>query len=61
MGIRWGFDWGKVGSGGVMLLIGGGISLALFFAGRINFWAIGIAIVGLVTMLNGLIGEEGIW
>lgn len=58
---RWGFQWGKVGSGAVMLLIGGGISLALWEAGYINFWAAGLAVVGLLTMLSGLIGEEGVW
>jgi len=44
-GFRWGFQWGKVGSGALMLLIGGGISLALWQADRINFWAIGISII----------------
>lgn len=61
MGMRWGFDWARVGSGALMLLIGGGISLVLGLGGRFNLWAIGFAVVGLVTMLSGLIGEEGIW
>ena len=61
MRVRWGFDWARVGSGATMLLIGGGISLVLGLGGRISLWAIGLAVVGLVTMLTGLIGEEGIW
>lgn len=60
-GVRWGFQWGKVGSGAGMLLIGGGISLALWLGGAINFWAVGLAIVGLFTMLSGLMGEDGVW
>jgi hypothetical protein len=58
---RWGFQWGKVGSGLVMLLIGGGISLALWLNGYVNLWAAGLAAVGLFTMLSGLLGEEGVW
>jgi len=60
-GVRWGFQWGKVGSGLVMLLAGAGISFALWQDGRINLWACGLAVVGLFTMINGLMGEEGIW
>jgi hypothetical protein len=60
-GFRWGFQWGKVGSGAVMLLVGGGISLALWQTGTISFWLIGLAVVGAFTMLSGLMGEEGIW
>jgi hypothetical protein len=58
---RWGFQWGKVGAGLVMLLVGGGISLALWQVGYINFWAAGTAVVGVFTTLSGLIGEEGVW
>jgi hypothetical protein len=60
--MRWSFQWGKVGAGAAMLLVGGGISAVLWFSGGyINRWAAGTAIVGLFTMLAGLIGEEGIW
>jgi hypothetical protein len=60
-GFRWGFQWGKVASGGRMFLVGGGITLAGWFAGRIIPWALVLAIVGLFTMLNGLMGDEGVW
>ncbi len=37
MGFRWGFEWGKVGSGALMVLIGGSISFVLYFgAGSFN-------------------------
>lgn len=58
---RWGFQWGKVGGGIVMLLIGGGLTVVMWFGGEINLWAIGLAVIGLFTMLAGLIGEEGVW
>jgi hypothetical protein len=61
MGIRWGFQWGKVVSGGLTFVIGGGICLGLWIVGIIHFWAVGITMVGLLTMLSGLIGDEGIW
>jgi hypothetical protein len=61
-GIKWGFDWGKVGGGGLTFLIAGGITLALVVTtGRLYFWPAGIAVVGLFTCLSGLMGEEGIW
>lgn len=59
--VRWGFKWPQVGSGLLMLLAGGGITLAGWFAGRIPIWGIVVAVIGLVTMLSGLLGEEGIW
>ena len=60
--IRWGFQWGKVASGGAMFLIGGGFTLALVVTtGYPFYWPAGIAVVGLFTMLSGLMGEEGIW
>jgi hypothetical protein len=62
MGFRWGFQWGKVAAGGGMFLIGGGISLVLWLAAdTISMYAAGLAVVGLFTMLSGLMGEEGIW
>jgi hypothetical protein len=61
MGIRWGFQWGKVGSGALMLLVGGGILLASLCFGHISTWGAITATVGLFTMLSGLMGEEGIW
>ena len=60
-GFRWGFEWGKVGSGALMLLAGGGIAFAGWLAGVISVWALGLAVVGLITMLSGLMGEEGVW
>ena len=60
-GFRWGFQWGKVVTGALMLLIGGGISFALWQGGRVSIWAVVVAVVGLFTMLSGLMGEEGVW
>lgn len=60
-GFRWGFDWTKVASGAGMFLIGGGVTLAGWFAGWISTWAVILAIVGFFTMLNGLMGEDGVW
>ncbi len=61
-GFRWGFQWWKVASGGLAFLLGGGITLVgCCLTGRIFFWPLGIAVVGLFTMLSGLMGEEGIW
>ncbi len=60
-GFRWGFQWGKVATGGLMFLVGGGIALAGWFAGVLIVWAAVVAVVGLFTMLSGLMGEEGIW
>jgi hypothetical protein len=59
---RWGFDWGKVVGGLATFLIAGGIEAALVMgAGRINIWLAIIAVGGLITCLNGLMGEEGVW
>jgi hypothetical protein len=44
-----------------MFSIGGGISLALWDSGGVSFWAIGLAVVGLFTLLTGLLGDEGVW
>ena len=60
-GLRWGFQWGKVGSGAVMFLVGGGISLVLWQGGYVNFWAIGATVIGAFTILSGLMGEDGVW
>jgi hypothetical protein len=61
-GVRWGFDWGKVAGGLVAFLIFGGITAAIAMStGRIYIYTAGLAIVGLFTMLSGLMGEEGIW
>lgn len=43
---RWGFQWGKVASGGGMFLVGGGITLVGWFAGVISVWAVILAVVG---------------
>lgn len=58
---RWGFNWGQVGSGGAMFLGGGSVALAAYAGGYIWFWPIGIAAVGFVIMLLGLLGEDGVW
>ena len=59
---KWGVQWEKVGSGLLMMLIGGGVSAALFFgASRINFYLVGLTVVGLLTFISGLVGEEGVW
>lgn len=60
--MKWGFQWGKVGSGAATFLVGGGIAVALLLAiGRLFLWPAGAAVVGFFVMLSGLIGEEGIW
>lgn len=61
-GFRWGFQWGKVASGGVMLLVGAGITAVGWFADRrIFIWAVALTVVGFFTMINGLMGEDGVW
>lgn len=60
-GFRWGFEWGKVAAGGGMFLVGGGITFAGWLAGVISIWAVILAVVGFFTMLNGLMGEDGVW
>lgn len=60
-GFRWGFQWGKVVSGGLMLLVGGGITVVGWFLGWISLWAVALAIAGIFTMINGLMGDEGVW
>jgi len=61
-GVRWGFDWGKVVGGLGTFLIFGGITAGIAMTtGRISLYLAALAIVGLFTMLNGLMGEEGIW
>jgi len=58
---RWGFEWGKVVSGGLMLLCGGGITLAGWFLGWISIWAVVLMVAGFFTMITGLMGEDGVW
>jgi len=61
-GVRWGFDWGKVVGGLGTFLIFGGITAAMAMTtGRISLYLAALAVVGVFTMLNGLMGEEGIW
>ncbi|HWB13710.1 MAG TPA: hypothetical protein VG826_31080 [Pirellulales bacterium] len=60
-GFRWGFEWGKVASGGLMLLVGGSITLVGWLAGWISVWAVILAVAGFFTMINGLMGEDGVW
>jgi hypothetical protein len=60
--VRWGFDWGKVAAGLGAFLIFGGITAAMAMStGRISIYLAVLALGGLFTMLNGLMGEEGIW
>ncbi|MBN2293335.1 MAG: hypothetical protein JXM70_12980 [Pirellulales bacterium] len=45
--MKWGFQWGKVGSGAVTFLLAGGITVALLLVtGRLFFWSAGIAVIG---------------
>jgi hypothetical protein len=60
-GFRWGFEWGKVASGGLMMLTGGGITLVGFFLGWFSVWAVVLLIAGFFTAINGLMGEDGVW
>lgn len=59
--VRWGFKWPQVVSGLGMLALGGGITYVGYLAGAIPIWAAIMAVVGAFTLINGLIGEEGIW
>lgn len=60
--MKWGFQWGKVGSGAATFVVAGGITVALLLVtDRLFFWPAGIAIVGFFVMLSGFIGEEGVW
>ena len=61
MKMRWGFNWPQVGTGGAMFLGGGLVALVVYAGGRIWFFPIAIAFVGLFIMLNGLMGEDGVW
>jgi hypothetical protein len=64
VGIKWGFDWGKVVAGTAAFLVFGGLAVALFLAGGRIKGVIYLAIPamgGLFTAINGLMGEEGIW
>jgi len=60
-GFRWGFQWGKVVSGALMTLVGLGLIGVFLLGGRLSLWGVGLVCVGLVTMLLGVIGEEGVW
>jgi hypothetical protein len=44
-----------------MLLIGLGITGGFLLVGRLSIWGLVLAGIGAVTMLLGLIGEEGVW
>jgi hypothetical protein len=60
--VRWGADWGKVGVGLATFVLAGGLDLFLVMsAGRLNIWLAVVAVGGLITCINGLMGEEGIW
>jgi hypothetical protein len=59
--MRWGFKWPQVGGGLILLLVGGGVAIAGWLAGRFVVWGFVAATIGFFTMLSGLIGEEGVW
>ena len=60
--MKWGFQWGKVGSGATTFLVCGGITVALLLiTGRLFIWLAILAVGGLLLMLSGLLGEEGVW
>ena len=59
--VRWGFKWPQIVSGLVMLAIGGGFTYAGWLVGVISVWAAVLAMVGAFTLINGLMGEEGVW
>ena len=60
--VRWGFQWHKVG-GGAAMFVGAGLAtlFLVLTTGRIFIYLAVITIIGLFTMLSGLMGEEGIW
>jgi hypothetical protein len=61
-GLKWGFDWAKVGGGLITFLIAGGITYGVFMSsGRIYIWPAIAAVGGLFTALSGLMGEDGVW
>ena len=57
----WGFNWTQIGGGGLMFFGGGAVALAAYAAGYIWFFPIGIAITGFIIMINGLMGDSGVW
>ena len=57
----WGFKWPQVIAGLGMLAVGGGVGLVGWLSGYIVVWAVVTAVIGLFTLLSGLIGEEGVW
>lgn len=62
MGVRRGIHWGKIGIGSLMLIVGGGIAATLWFeTSHVSIWAIVIAGTGLVTLISGLVGRDGLW
>ena len=59
---RWGVNWVQVGSGACLFFGGAAGALILFFlGGRIRLVPIAIAIVGIVVVIMGLLGEDGVW
>jgi hypothetical protein len=49
-----GVEWDKAASGGLMLLVGGGITFVGWLAGWISLWAVILAMVGFFMMIDGL-------
>ena len=55
----WGVDWAKVGGGLLTSLIAAGVTVGILVnTGYLYFWPAGIAVVGLLTALSGLMGGE---
>lgn len=63
----WGFKWDRV-LYGIACLLAGGLWLvgSIWWmggvvVGRIFFLGVGVCVAGLFLVLDGLMGEEGIW
>jgi hypothetical protein len=61
MGLRWGLKWGKVAAGMFMVLTGSQILLNLWVEGRFSPWGFAVVVIGVYTLIIGLMGEDGVW
>ena len=60
--VRWGVKSGLVGSGAFMIILAGIPALILLFVLHVAYiWLFAISFVGLLTMIVGLMGEQGVW
>jgi len=63
--VRWGFQWGKVFLGAaIAILAGGAAAMIIINTGRLRRGTatlVAAAMGGIFMMINGLMGEEGIW